>query len=191
MTRQRVVLLAAAALLAVALALPLWEVRLVAPQYPEGLGLRIHLNTITGLAPNDLQNINILNHYIGMRPIEPGGIAELRWMPWIVAALAGGAVWAALRGSRRVLSGWLAALLVLGAVGVWDFHRWEYAYGHDLDEDEAIITVPGMSYQPPLVGSKQLLNITATSRPAAGGYAIAGAFLLGLGALVGTRRQHA
>jgi copper chaperone NosL len=189
MSRQRVLMLAAAACVAVALVLPLWEVRLVAPQYPEGLGLVIRVNTVAGSSPTDLQNINALNHYIGMKPIEPGGIPELRWMPWITVALTLGALGAALRPSRGAVLGWLGALLIVGAVGLWDFRRWEYDYGHDLDMENAIITIPGMSYQPPLIGNKQLLNITATSLPSAGGYALGLAFLLGVGALVGGSRR--
>ena len=50
-----------------------------------------------------------------------------------------------------------------------DFYRWEYNYGHNLDPT-APIRVPGMSYQPPLIGYKQLLNFGAYSIPAAGGW---------------------
>ena len=49
-----------------------------------------------------------------------------------------------------------------------DFYRWNYNYGHNLDPNAAII-VPGMSYQPPLIGYKQLLNFGAYSMPATGG----------------------
>src|SRR5690606_41060303 len=53
--------------------------------------------------------------------------------------------------------------------GMVDFYLWEYDYGHNLDHERAIIKVPGMVYQPPLIGSKKMLNITAVSLPAAGG----------------------
>ena len=108
--------------------------RLVAPQYPEGLGLRIHANTVAGIKPNDLQSINGLNHYIGMKAIEPDAIPELRWMPWIVVGLAVVGVDCGRRGSRRDADRLARRrLLLLGAVGLWDFHRWEYDYGHNLD----------------------------------------------------------
>ena len=184
----RWLLVVAALLLGAALALPLWEVRLVAPQYPEGLGMRIHANTVTGIKPNDLQSINGLNHYIGMKPIEPDAIPELRWMPWIVAGLALVGLAVAARGSRRLLLGWLVAFALLCGAGIWDFHRWEYDYGHNLDSANAIIVVPGMNYEPPLVGSKQLLNFRATSWPAAGSYLLGAAFAAGIAALVLTTR---
>jgi copper chaperone NosL len=53
---------------------PIWSIDLWAPQYPEGLGLQIWLNKMTG----DLDNINLLNHYIGMHRIEPDSIPELK-----------------------------------------------------------------------------------------------------------------
>ena len=170
-----------------ALVLPLWEVRLGAPQYPEGLGLRIHAHTVSGIKPNDLNNINGLNHYIGMKRIEPDAIPELRFMPWIIAALVGCGVLAAARGSRRGLWAWLGTFALLGAVGLWDFWRWEHEYGHDLDMEQAIIVVPGMTYQPPLIGSKQLLNFTATAWPGTGALALGVAFAGVLSTLVLTR----
>lgn len=187
---QRVLTGLAAVFLAAALALPLWEVRLVAPQYPEGLGMRIHAGTVTGIKPNDLQSINGLNHYIGMKAIEPDAIPELRWMPWIIVGLAVFGMTAAGIGSRAMLIGWLAAFALLCAAGLWDFHRWEYDYGHNLDMANAIIVVPGMNYQPPLIGSKQLLNFRATSLPAPGTYLLGAAFALGIGALLVNRHPR-
>ena len=85
--RARLLVAVAALVGLLALRLPLWEVRLGAPQYPEGLGLRIFAHTVAGIKPNDLQNINGLNHYIGMKAIEPDAIPELRFMPWILGLL--------------------------------------------------------------------------------------------------------
>jgi copper chaperone NosL len=178
LSRAPRVLVAAAALLLGALYVtPLWSIRLIAPQYPEGLGLIIRLSTITGAKEHDLQSINSLNHYIGMRAIEPDAIPELRLMPWIVAGLIAFGLMAALMGRRRVLVAWVATFAAAGVGGMYDFWRWGYDYGHNLDAGQAIIVVPGMTYQPPLLGSKQLLNFTATSWPALGGW-IAGVALL-------------
>ncbi|MEP6591394.1 MAG: hypothetical protein ABJC19_09450 [Gemmatimonadota bacterium] len=187
--RSRVLMLVAAALLVLVRWGPLWEVRLHAPQYPEGLGLHIRVNTVDGLKSGDLQSINGLNHYIGMRAIEPDAIPELRWMPWIVAAFGVAAVTIAISGWRPLLMGWLLAFACLGAVGIWDFWRWEHNYGHNLDMEAAIIIVPGMTYQPPLVGSKQLLNFRATAWPGTGAAAMGGSFLLGVVALAMSRRR--
>ena len=171
-SRARWFILAAVALLATAYVLPLWRVELIAPQYPEGLGMLIRINGVDGLKPNDLQSINGLNHYIGMKAIEPDAIPELRWMPWILAGLIAGGLGVAALGRRLPLYLWGAALAVLLVAGLWDYWRWGYDYGHDLDFEHAIIKIPGMTYQPPLLGRKKLLNFTATSWPASGGIAM-------------------
>lgn len=189
MNRLSRTLTAGAAILLLALyALPVWKVELTAPQYPEGLGMYIAIADISGQGEFDLQKINNLNHYIGMRPIDAATIPELRYLPWILAALiAFGLVTAAI-GSRRLLHAWLVALVFAGAAGLADFYRWGYEYGHNLD-DTAIIKVPGMAYQPPVIGRKQLLNFTAESWPASGGLVAGVAFLLAVGAAFTSRRQ--
>ena len=168
--------------------LPLWSIQLFAPQYPEGLGMRIRLTTVVGDRPTDLQTINQLNHYIGMRPIEPDGIPELRYFPIAVALLIALGALAALLGRRRLIIAWLAALASFGAAGLIDFWRWSYDYGHNLDFAHAVIKVPGMTYQPPLIGTKQLLNFTATSWPAAGAWIALVAFAFGMAALLIEKR---
>ena len=183
-TRGRVLLACAAALLAGLYVLPMWNISLTAPQYPEGLGLRIWLNTITGVKPNDLSNINGLNHYIGMKRIEPDAIPELRIMPFAVGGLIVLALAAAATRRLPLARLWVGAFVVLALVGLADFWRWEYDYGHNLDMENAIIKVPGMTYQPPLIGTRQLLNFAATSRPDSGGYLAFMSLALGIGVLV-------
>ena len=173
MPRSARLLVALAALLLLAVyAFPLWRIGLVAPQYPEGLGMRIHVNDVRGETEHDLTNINNLNHYIGMKVIEPDAIPELRFMPWIVAGLIAGAAVIALVGRPKPLYAYAGVFAITGVAGIVDFWMWQYDYGHNLDEATAIIKIPGMSYQPPLIGSKQLLNFTATSWPDVGGIAI-------------------
>jgi len=176
---SRVLVAIASVLLLGLLVTPLWSIHLVAPQYPEGIGMRIHANTVEGLEEHDLDKINNLNHYIGMKRIEPAAIPELRYMPWVIVALAVAGLVVGVAGRRRLVVGWLVAFATLGAIGLWDFWRWMYDYGHNLDLEKAIIVVPGMTYQPPMLGSKQLLNFTATSWPALGGILAAVAFALG------------
>jgi copper chaperone NosL len=166
---SRIAVALASLLLLVVYVTPLWRIQLIAPQYPEGLGLRIWVNQITGLKPGDLNSINGLNHYIGMRAIEPDTIPELRYMPQLLACAVVAGLLVALIGRRGVLYGW-AVLFTAGAVaGLGDFWKWGYEYGHQLDP-HAAIKVPGMSYQPPVIGSKQLLNFHATSWPDIGGW---------------------
>jgi hypothetical protein len=189
--RSRLVVLVAALALGLMWVLPLWRIRLEAPQYPEGLGMDIHLTTIVGEKPHDLQNINGLNHYIGMKRIEPASIPELRYMPWIVGGLLALGVLAAATGRRRVLVAWVGAFALVAVVGLVDFWRWEYDYGHNLDLENASIKIPGQTYQPPLIGSKKLLNFTSHSWPAAGGWIAVVSLLAGTGVTFVELRRRA
>src|SRR5688572_28820185 len=189
MTRRSRLVIAFAALLLLALYVtPMWRIDLHAPQYPEGLGLRIWVNQIAGAEPNDLSSINGLNHYIGMHPIEPDDFPELRFMPWVVAGLIGIGLIAALIGRLGALYLWLQLMVLAAVAGLVDFYRWGYIYGHELDE-HAAIQVPGMAYQPPLIGSKQLLNFEASSWPDLGGWIACLTLALGLTVAILERRR--
>ena len=185
----RATLLVAVVLLGALFVTPLWSVRLVAPQYPEGIGMLIKIGNVVGMKEHDLRNINSLNHYIGMKAIEPDAIPELRYMPWIAAGLIAAGIGVVASGRRRLLVTWTGAFALLGAAGLYDFWRWSYDYGHNLDVENAIIVVPGMTYQPPLIGTKQLLNFKATSLPATGGLLAGVSFVLAIGAIALSYRR--
>lgn len=185
---SRLIVGLSAALLVVGFFAPIWRIDLIAPQYPEGLGMLIKVDTITGIKPADLDNINALNHYIGMKTIEPGAIPVLDVMPYVLGALIIFGIGAAISGRRRVVWSWLGVFAAAGLAGMYEFWKWSYDYGHNLAPD-AIIKVPGMSYQPPLIGTKQLLNFTAASWPAAGAFAAGAAFLGVLAALLLSRQK--
>ncbi|MBT8404831.1 MAG: nitrous oxide reductase accessory protein NosL [Gemmatimonadetes bacterium] len=186
---SRVVVLLAALALGLVYVLPVWRITLEAPQYPEGLGMVIEIDDVVGEKPHDLANINNLNHYIGMKRIEPDSIPELTWMPLILGGLIALGLLAALVGRRWLLYGWVAVFLTVSVVGLVDFWKWEYDYGHDLDQETAIIKIPGMSYQPPLIGSRQILNFKAHSWPGSGGWIAIAAALAGVGVAVGEVRR--
>ena len=95
------------------------------------------------------------------------------WDSLIIAGVAVGIL-----GRRKLFTAWVILFMLAGIAGGVDFYMWEYDYGHNLDTTAAII-VPGMSYQPPLIGSKQLLNFTAHSYPDTGGIIMIAAGLLG------------
>ena len=81
-------------------------------------------------------------------------------MPYVVIGLLLGGLLVAGFGRRRLLYAYVGVFLAVAIAGLYDFWRWEYDYGHDLDPTAAI-RIPGMSYQPPLIGGKQLLNFHA------------------------------
>ena len=185
----RIAIAIAALVMSAAYGLPLWRIALVAPQYPEGLGMLIRINGIDGFKDGDLQSINGLNHYIGMKAIVPESIPELKYMPLILAALIVGGLAVAWIGRRLPFAAWAVGMGAVFAAGLVDYWKWGYDYGHDLNPN-AIIRVPGMTYQPPLIGSKQLLNFQATSWPGAGGWIlIAVAIVVGV-LVVRAYRSH-
>lgn len=148
--------------------LPMWQITLIAPQYPDGVTMYIWINKISGDTPGTLQNINILNHYVGMKPIEPDSIPELVYFPYVVLGMAFlGLIAAAINRSWGYLS-WVVLMVLIAGLGVYDFYLWEYDYGHNLSET-APIKIPGASFQPPLLGTKLILNFVAKSYPYWGG----------------------
>jgi len=86
-TQSKIIVIVSSLILALSFFFPIWYIDLEAPQYPEGIGLEIWLNKITGQKPHDLNNINGLNHYIGMKEIVPDAIPELKIMPFIIIFL--------------------------------------------------------------------------------------------------------
>lgn len=147
---------------------PLWQILLEAAQFPGGLTIHIWVNKITGTDKYILQNVNILNHYIGMQAIHPESIPEIKYFPiiaYVMLVLGFVVVW--LNRSWAYL-GWFGLLAVLGILGIYDFYLWLYDYGHNLDPT-APIKVEGMNYMPPLFGSKNLLNFRVQSYPHWGG----------------------
>lgn len=175
LTIRTALLGACAIMLIISLFIPVWKIELTAPQYPEGLGLQIYMNKLGG----DVEIINGLNHYIGMRTLHSNEFIEFTVLPYIISFFALLCLVAVFIRNRKMVMFTLVLFLIFGIVAMFDFWRWEYDYGHNLDPNAAII-VPGMAYQPPLIGFKQLLNFGAFSIPDIGGWLLlaTGGFLL-------------
>jgi copper chaperone NosL len=157
--------------------LPVWFIFLIAPQYPEGLEMNIWLTKITG----QVDIINGLNHYIGMKKISADMFPEFGYMKYILAGFIAFGLIVAIIGKRRLLLSLLVVTLIMAGAALYDYYRWSYDYGHNLDP-AAAIKVPGMSYQPPIIGHKTLLNFDAYSYPDIGGWIVivAGAIFFGV-----------
>ena len=157
--------------------IPLWQILMWAPQYPEGLEMKIWIDTLTG----DVRTISALNHYIGMKHIEVEMFPEFDYMIYIVGFIIAFGLLTALVNKRFMLVSYVALLVITGAAALIDFWLWGYDYGHNLNP-EAPIIIPGMAYQPPLIGTKILLNFTAFSGPDIGGWVfiIVGLVLIGI-----------
>ena len=152
---------------------PLWKISLEAPQYPIPLGMYIHINDFSDANPHDIKNINIMNHYVGMKYI-PEAIPEFKIFPAgiIITSILG--LMIGYRGNYKGYLAWFILMIVLSTAGVYDFYLWEHDYGHNLDPKAIMkFTNPDgteMGFQPPLFGSKDILNFKAHSYPQLGAY---------------------
>jgi copper chaperone NosL len=174
----RILILISALSMISAYYMPLWQILMWAPQYPEGLQMKIWINNLTG----DVRIISALNHYIGMKHIEVSMFLEFKYMMYIVGAIIASGILAAVANKRILLIIFTTTIIAGGIAALIDFYLWGYDYGHNLDPTAPIV-VPGMSYQPPLIGTKQLLNFTAYSGPDVGGWIFLAAGLIAIGTL--------
>jgi len=164
----RVVALISALALVAVLWVPIWKIELTAPQYPEGLVLKIYAAKLGG----DVDIVNGLNHYIGMHTLHEKDFIEFSVLPYIIGAFVLFGLLSVVVNRKWFFITWTGFFLLFAVIAMIDFYRWEYNYGHNLDP-EAPIQVPGMSYTPPLIGFKQLLNFGAYSIPDLGGWIFA------------------
>jgi copper chaperone NosL len=175
---SRIAVAVSALLMVSAYFVPLWQILMWAPQYPEGLGMKIWIDNITG----DVKIISALNHYIGMRHIEVNMFPEFKYMIYIVAFVIAIGLLTSLINRTSMLYAYSLLIVACGIAALVDFYLWGYDYGHNLDPNAAIV-VPGMAYQPPVIGTKQLLNFTAFSGPDTGGWIFMAAAALAIGSL--------
>lgn len=85
---------------------PIWRITLIAPQYPDGVTMFIWINKLGGDSPGVLQNVNILNHYVGMKFIVADSIPELKYFPTIILIMGGLALLASLINRSWMYFGW-------------------------------------------------------------------------------------
>lgn len=173
---SRILIAVAALAMVVNLVKPIWRIDLSAPQYPEGLVLQIFHDRFTG----NVDQINGLNHYIGMEKIHNEMFPEFKVMRFFIGGLVLWGLLAALIGRRWALGSWLFGLLAFVIWAMWDMYSWGWNYGHNLDP-HAAIRIEGMAYQPPLFGHKTLLNFDAWSFPDVGGYVLFFSITLAVG----------
>jgi len=182
MKRSNIIMLLAALLPLGLFLFPLWRITLEAPQYPIPLAMNIHINDFSDVHPFDIKNINLMNHYVGMKYI-PDAIPEFKIFPYGILITSFIGLLIAFKGNHKWFLAWFILMLVLSSAGLYDFYIWEHDYGHNLDP-RAIMKFTNsdgsiMGFQPPLFGTKHILNFTAHSYPRLGAY------FLGLGIAMG------
>lgn len=172
-------------------AFPLWNITLEAPQYPIPLGMDIYINKFADTNEFDIKNINLMNHYVGMQYI-PESIPEFKIFPVVIGIMSVFGILIGFIGKHKWFLGWFILMSVLGIAGMYDFYLWEYDYGHNLDPKAIMkFTNPDgsiMGFQPPLFGSRDILNFKAHSYPRIGAYFMFAGMMLTLVAFfVGNR----
>lgn len=180
MKKSQVFMLIGALLPLLLFVLPIWRITLEAPQYPIPLGMSIYVNDFADLHPHDIKNINLMNHYVGMKYI-PESIPEFKIFPWVIIGMSILGVLFAFLKKPNLFLVWFVVFAIFGVIGMYDFYLWEYNYGHELDPKAIMkFTNPDgtiMGFQPPVFGSKDILNFKAHSYPQWG------ALMLALGML--------
>jgi len=159
---------------------PLWRISMKAPQYPDGLSLDIYAHKVEGGHDGkDIQEINTLNHYIGMAPINRAALSDLDWIPFAIGALLILTLRVAAIGDVRSLIDLAVVTLYFSLFSLFRFVYKLYVLGHDLDPRAPVTVAP---FMPAVFGTKQIANFTVTSLPR-GATLSMGIFALGVAAL--------
>jgi hypothetical protein len=186
----RLLLVLAALLLVVTFVFPLYTMTMFAPQYQEGLRLGIYSWKLEGgNSGQDIREINVLNHYIGMRDLVTDDFTEFKWMPFVIGVIGLLFLRAAVHGHMANLVDVTVLYVYFGLFSLWSFAYKMWSYGHSLDPTAAVQVDP---FMPPLFGYKQLANFEVYSYPGLGSYAVAVVGLLLVAALwLGWRQGRA
>lgn len=178
----RGLLLLAALLLLPAYGAPLWNMTMYAPQYQEGLRLHIYSYKLEGgRGGQDAKEINILNHYIGMKELTTEDFTEFKWLPFVVGALGLLFLRAAVFGSVGNALDVTVLFLYFALFSLWSFGYKLWMYGHNLAPSAPVKVPP---FMPPLFGGRQLANFEVYSYPGLAAYALGAAGVALVAALV-------
>ena len=179
--RARIALALLVIPLGVAISQPLWHIDMRAPQYRHGLSLVIYSHTIEGGNDGaDIKEINILNHYIGMKPLNRDDLTDLDWIPFALGLMVVLTLRCAAIGTVRSLIDIVVLTHYVGLFSVGRFVYRMYSYGHNLNPDAPVTIEP---FTPVILGTKQIANFTTESYPGTGTYLI-GFFAIGTVGLV-------
>jgi hypothetical protein len=162
--------------LALTFTAPLWNMHLVAPQYPQGLDLDIYAHTVEG----DISEVNTLNHYIGMARIDRASLTDLDWIPFALGMLIVLTLRVASIGENRSLVDLTVLFLYFSLFSLGRFYFKLYVFGHDLDPEAPFEVEP---FTPAIFGTKQIANFTTSSFPGLGSIWV-GVYGLGLVAVL-------
>ena len=171
----RGLLLVAVLLLVPTYVSPLWQLTMYAPQYQSGLRLDIYSYKLEGgNKGQDVKEINILNHYIGMRDLAAEDFTEFKWLPFVIGAIGLLVLRAVVFGTVGHALDVTMLFVYFSLFSLWSFAYKLWSYGHNLAHDAAVKVQP---FMPPVFGGQQIANFEVYSYPQLGSYALGGAGL--------------
>lgn len=183
---SRLLLILGAACLVASFFFPLWQIKLVAPQYSQGLDLYIYAYQLEGGREGaDLAEINILNHYIGMRPIEEADFVEMRWIPFVLGLFILLSLRAVVFGRMGNVVDIFTLFLYFGLFSIVNFYYRLYTYGTVLDPRAPMTIEP---FVPTLIGKNEIANFVQYSFPHVASYLLAAFALCIILAMVFSRK---
>jgi hypothetical protein len=176
--------IAARIVLLISIFLPYWRMTLEAPQYPDGLHVEAFVNRLTG----DVREIDGLNHYIGMRPLEEAAQLERALSIAVIISLT-----LLLEGALYIRTRW-AALLALPAITfpaffLIDLYLWLDHFGQNLDPDAALSNAID-PFTPPVLGVGLIGQFRTIATPGPGLIMASTASVLLIAALFFHRRAY-
>jgi hypothetical protein len=184
----RALIVGAAILMLASFAAPLWNITMFAPQYQGGLRMDVYSYKLEGgNRGQDIKEINVLNHYIGMRDIAAEDFTQFKWLPFAIGAIGLLFLRAAVLGEAAQLVDVLVLYAYFGLFSLWSFGYTLYRYGHDLAPTAAVRVAP---FTPPMFGHEKMANFDIYSYPSAGSYMQAGVLVLLLVAGIATLRRR-
>lgn len=166
----------AALLLMISMFLPYWSMKMEAPQYPDGLFVDVYVNRLEG----DMREVDSLNHYLGMPPLDEGGRFErsISIISMVVLGLL-------LMAGVFVHNQWAGVLaipaLAFPFIFVADLWWILYQYGHSIDPNSALGSAIE-PFTPPILGRGEIAQFATIAQFEIGFYlAITAVFIILVG----------
>jgi len=175
---------AATILLVISILQPYWQLTLHAPQYPKGLTVTAYVNRLEG----DVQEIDGLNHYIGMRPLNEAATFERTISIYGIVVLA-----LLILAAVYIHNRWAALMalpaLLLPMVFLLDLQYWLANFGQNLDPT-APLSSSIKPFVPPVLGEGKIAQFRTVAEPGTGLWLAAAASLVILVGLWFHRRAY-
>jgi hypothetical protein len=147
----------AAVVLFISTFFPYWRMEMEAPQYPRGLTITVYVNEVRG----DVQEIDTLNHYIGMRPLSEAGEFERSMAVIAIAALVMLVIAAVfIHNPCALLLTW--PVMLYPAIFLFDLWFWMQNFGLNLDETAPLSSIIE-PFVPPILGVGKIAQFKTTA----------------------------